>query len=160
RSLRAVLPRMAELAQRHRSLVLGLRRAQPTRPGPPGPVFYSLKGGLVELVDALVSRLAAQRLRCGTAVRSVRLAAESAVLETTAGELRARAVVFAVPPPAAAALIGPIDGEAARELSSIPLSSSATVHLAYRRGDVGHPLDGHGLLAPRDEGLRCVACGF
>jgi oxygen-dependent protoporphyrinogen oxidase len=111
-------------------------------------------------VDALVSALPTQTLRSGTAVRSVRLATESAVLETTAGELRARAVVLAVPPPAAAALIGPLDGETARELSSIPLSSSATVHLAYRRADVAHALDGHGLLVPRGEGLRCVACGF
>jgi oxygen-dependent protoporphyrinogen oxidase len=159
-SVRAVLSRMAELEDRHRSLVLGLRRAQPPRPTSAAPAFYSLKGGLIELVDALVSRLPAASLRCGAAVRSVRVAAGSAVLETAAGDLRTRAVVLAVPPPVAAGLLGPLDGEAERLLRSIPLSSSATVHLAYRREDVAHPLDGHGLLVPRDEGVRCVACGF
>jgi oxygen-dependent protoporphyrinogen oxidase len=160
-SVRAVLPRMAELEERHRSLVLGLRRAQPAPSGSPvGPAFYSLKGGLVEMVEALVARLPAPRLRSATAVQSLRVSADSTVVATAAGEVRARAVVLAVPPPAAAELVAPVDAEAARLLSSIPLSSSATVHLAYRREDVAHPLDGHGLLVPREEGLRCVACGF
>ena len=130
-SMRAILPRMAELEERHRSLVLGLQRTPPpgrTASAAPGPMFYSLKGGLSELVDALVARLPAQSLRGGTAVGAVRLAAGSAVLETTAGGVRARTVILAVPPPVAAQLIG--------------------------------PLDGHGLLVPRGEGLRTVACGF
>jgi oxygen-dependent protoporphyrinogen oxidase len=161
-SVRAVLPRMAEMEQRHRSLVLGLQRAQPPRSAAAAvaPAFYSLTGGLVEMVEALVSRLPPASLRSGTAVQSVRVSADSAVLATAAGDARARAVLLAVPPPVAAELVAPLDGEAGRLLSGIPLSSSATVHLAYRREDVGHPLDGHGLLVPRDEGLRCVACGF
>jgi oxygen-dependent protoporphyrinogen oxidase len=162
-SLRAILPRMAELEERHRSLVLGLQREQRPRstgPAAPGPMFYSLGGGLAELVDALVARLPAGSLRGGAAVRSLRANREGAVLQTAAGEVRARAVVLATPPPVAAELIAPLDAEAAGVLSSIPLSSSATVHLAYRREDVGHPLDGHGLLVPRGEGLRTVACGF
>ncbi|HEV8254783.1 MAG TPA: protoporphyrinogen oxidase [Vicinamibacteria bacterium] len=159
-SLRAVLPRMAELEDRHRSLLLGLRRARSPRPTSAAPAFYSLRGGLIELVNALVARLPRESLRAGTAVRSARVAVGSAVVETAAGDVRARAIVLAVPPKVAAELLGPLDSEAERLLSSVPVSSSVTVHLAYRREDVAHPLDGHGLLVPRDEGLRCVACGF
>jgi oxygen-dependent protoporphyrinogen oxidase len=34
------------------------------------------------------------------------------------------------------------------------------VCLGYRRADVGHPLDGYGLVVAETEGLRTTACGF
>ena len=111
-------------------------------------------------MQALLAALPAARLRAGAPVVSVRMTRQGAALETTAGPLRTRAVILAVPPPRAAALVEPLDAEAARLLASIPMSSSAIVHLAYRREDVAHRLDGQGLLVPRTEGLRCVACGF
>ena len=48
----------------------------------------------------------------------------------------------------------------ARALAAIPFASSATVLLGYRREDVGHPLDGYGLVVPRTEGLRTTALSF
>ena len=53
-----------------------------------------------------------------------------------------------------------LDSELARELEGIPFSSSATVNLAYRRGDIGHPLDGYGFVVPHAERRKTTACTF
>src|SRR6185503_9387530 len=52
-SLRAVLPRFAELAQQHGSLTRGVLKSRPKNSGSPAPLFRTLKGGLGQLVDAL-----------------------------------------------------------------------------------------------------------
>src|SRR5262249_42362180 len=72
----------------------------------------------------------------------------------------ARAVVLAVPAPAAAPLVAPLNAEAGALLDSIPFVSSATVALGYRRADVGPALDGYGPLLARGEGPRPAACTF
>jgi oxygen-dependent protoporphyrinogen oxidase len=72
----------------------------------------------------------------------------------------AKAVILALPAPAAAPLMAPLSSEAKGLLESIPFASSATIALGYRREDVAHPLDGYGLLVPRGEGLRTTACTF
>ena len=66
----------------------------------------------------------------------------------------AEAVVLAVPPRAAAPLVAGLAAEAADDLSGIRFASTVVVLLGFRREDVGHPLDGYGLLVPRSEGLR------
>src|SRR5206468_3423812 len=50
--------------------------------------------------------------------------------------------------------------ELADLLAAIPFVSTAAVFLGYRREDVTHPLDGHGVMIPWTEGLRTSACTF
>ena len=158
-SIRATFPRFVDLERRHRSLIRGMWAVRPAHPPP--SAFYSLAGGLGELVDAIVARLPAARLRVGTAVTAV-ARRERTFLVTLAdgGVLSARSVVIAAPAPAAAPLVARLAPEAAGLLRAIPFASSATVALGYRREDVAHPLDGYGLLVPRGEGLRASACTF
>lgn len=157
-SMRAVLPRFADMETKG-SLLLGLwRQARGARKG--GPAFYALQGGLSELVNALVSRLPPESRRLSEAVQEVRREGEGVTVETQATVLRARAVLLALPPHRAARLLEPVDREAAAMLDRIVIAPAATVHIAYRREDVAHPLDGHGMLVPADEGLRCAACSF
>src|SRR5207302_1707003 len=47
---------------------------------------------------------------------------------------------------------------AAAELDGIRYASVAVATLGYRRGDVGHPLDGSGFLVPRVDGRLLTAC--
>src|SRR5439155_91505 len=80
---------------------------------------------------------------------------------TDRGEaLDADAVVLALPARAAAPLLRPSDPSLADLLASVPYGGAATVSLAYRRADVGHPLDGFGFVVPRSENRRLVACSF
>jgi oxygen-dependent protoporphyrinogen oxidase len=163
-SILATFPRFRELERAHGSLVRGLRAAPRPKPAPgagPPAAFYSLRGGLVELVEALVARLDAGALRTRVAVRGVEAAASGFSLATDGGEpVTARRVVVAAPGPRIAPALSGLVPEAARALGAIPFASSATVLLGYRRGDVAHPLDGYGMVVPASEGLRTTALSF
>jgi oxygen-dependent protoporphyrinogen oxidase len=161
-SLRATFPRLADLEARHGSLLRGFRataRAAPAAEA--GSAFYSLKDGLGSLVGALVAELPPASLRPATAVAAVTRRGEGYSLRMAGGgDDIASAVILAVPPPTAADILAGLDGELSRLLAAIPFVSTATVFLGYRREDVSHPLDGHGLMIPWTEGLRTSACTF
>jgi len=161
-SMRATFPRLVELERRHGSLIRALWASRPRGPAAAArPAFYSLAGGLEELVDAIARRLTPASVRLGARVD--RLARRDGVLSVTlrgGDTITARAVIAAVPAWAAAPLVSTLSAEAASILQAIPFASSATVALGYRREDVAHPLDAHGLLIPRGEGLRACACTF
>jgi protoporphyrinogen/coproporphyrinogen III oxidase len=162
-SIRATFPRFVALEARHRSLIRGMWA---TAPAPsagraPASAFYSLAGGLGELVQAIAARLPASRTRVGLALSALARRDGAFALTFADGTvLTARAVVLALPPPAAAPLLAPLAPEAAALLRAIPFASTATIALGYRREDVAHPLDGYGLLVPRGEGVRSSACTF
>jgi oxygen-dependent protoporphyrinogen oxidase len=163
-SILATFPRFRELEKAHGSLVRGMWRApRPTRPPgvPPPAAFYSLRGGLQEMVDALVARLDRAKVRTRAAVRSV--ARDASGFSVVAGEgdrVSAERVIIAAPGPRIAPALEALVPEVARELAGIPFASSATVLLGYRREDVAHPLDGYGMVVPRGEGLRTTALSF
>lgn len=157
-SIRATFPRFVDLERKYGSLVRGMWAA-PRPKGAPVAAFHSLLGGMRELVDALVARLPAEALRHGAPVLAIRRAG-GYTLETKAGPVEARSVVLAVPPSRGAALVEPLLPEAGPVLRSVPFASTATVLIGFRREDVGHSLDGYGLVVPATEGLRTAAFSF
>jgi protoporphyrinogen/coproporphyrinogen III oxidase len=158
-SLGTTMPRLVELERRAGSLSRGL--AGQRRAGAGGPMFYTLRDGLHELVDGLVRSLPPARLRAGTGVRAVLQDGQGYRLELEHGRsLQAARVVLAVPSPVGSRMLARLDLDTAAWLLTIPFAPTATVLLGYRREDVRHPLDGHGLLIPRGEGLRTTACSF
>lgn len=160
-SIRATFPRLVEMERRHGSLIRALAAARGGNGAPAAPPFFSLQGGLAELVDALVARLPGERLRMRARVHSLRREGGAFLLGVQGQEdMRARAVVLALPAPRVAPLVASLDAEAGAVLSGIPFASTAVVCLGYRRGDVRHALDGYGLIVPDSEGLRATACGF
>jgi oxygen-dependent protoporphyrinogen oxidase len=161
-SIRATFPRFVDLERRYGSLIRGLLAARPKAPsGPPPAVFEALRGGMNELVDALVARLPSSALRRGAPVRSLRReGGRFRVVVERSGEVIARSAIVAAPAPRAAPMLEELDAEIAGWLRRVPFASSATVFLGYRRGDVRHPLDGYGLVVPRTEGLRTMALTF
>ncbi len=163
-SILATFPRFRELEKNHGSLVRGMWAAQHPKPAPgarPASAFYSLRGGLRELVEALAGRLDAAALRTRAAVRGVSRTAEGFALALEGGDgVEAGKVVVAAPGPRIAPALAAVVPAAARTLGALPFASSATVHLGYRRGDVAHPLDGYGMVVPATEGLRTTALSF
>lgn len=162
-SIRATFPRFADLELHYGSLIRGLRASRPrARDGAEPPaLFYSLPGGLAEMVDALVARLPAKQLCLGRAVGSVERSRSFWSVATADGRrVEPRAIIVALPAHQAAALLGSVDAELARSLSAIPFVSTATVLLGHRRADVAHSLDGYGLVVPKTEGLRTTALSF
>jgi oxygen-dependent protoporphyrinogen oxidase len=137
------------------------------RPAGPRSYFYSFKGGLQDLSDAVVASLPAERLHAGTGVKSMaecgagcgaRPGAGAYALELSDGtRLVADAVVLATPAWASGDLLRPVAPLAAADLSSIEYVTTATASVAFRRDQVGHDLKGFGFVVPRAEDRPVMA---
>jgi oxygen-dependent protoporphyrinogen oxidase len=69
-------------------------------------------------------------------------------------------VCLGIPAYSAALLLEKIDNNLAQQLRAIEYTSTATINFAYRRDDVGHPLDGFGFVVPFIERRALIACTF
>ena len=159
-SAEAVAPQIAGVAECSRSLLLGLRserRAHP--PDPTAPIFFTLRGGMGGLIDALASAIAgaavAATIELGSPVESVEFAESGAVqvnLDALAANRRriaADAVVLACPAYASAWLLAEVSPRVAATLRGIDYASVALVTLAFDDASIGRPLDATGLLVPK-----------
>jgi oxygen-dependent protoporphyrinogen oxidase len=163
-SILATFPRFREIEGRHGSLVRGMWAAsrRPTTEGArPRAAFYSLRGGMREMVDALVLRLERERIWTRAAVHVVsRTRGGFSLAVRGGGTVAADRVVVAAPGPKVAPALAGLAPDVSRALAAIPFASSATVLLGYRAEDVAHPLRGYGMVVPSTEGLRTTALSF
>jgi protoporphyrinogen/coproporphyrinogen III oxidase len=130
----------------------------------PPTLFMAPRGGMAEIVEALSSRLDRVALRLAETVQGVVPQGNGAAARPgyavhleQAPPLSAAAGVFATPAHVTARLVEGFHPALAEALRAIPYVSSATISLAYRRGDVAHPLDGFGFLVGKYEGRRIMA---
>lgn len=157
-SIRAVLPRFAEMEEREGSLVRATLKARKAgSSAAPQPLFTSLRGGMQQLVDALVAALPASSLHLQQTAVSLRRAGDQWQVETSQDVAGFDAVLLAVPAPVAAALLTSVASEAAKELQAIQYTSSAAVLLAYENPALPA---GFGFLVPESEGKKMLACTF
>lgn len=160
-SVRAVLPRFAEMERESGSLVratLKARNARRTSNAPAQPLFTSLRDGVQEMVNAAVATLPPERVRLAQVVRNVKPCGAGWTVNTEAGGETFDAVIVAVPAPAAAALTAGVNTVLENGLRQIKYSSSAAVAIGYDRALNLPP--GHGFLVPRTEGRSMLACTF
>lgn len=142
-SMASLFPRLVEL-DRAPGGIFGARAAQAQTSGRPSSPFRSLRGGMSALVDALESHLPAGTIRYGTPLAAIP---------------DDRPVIIAAPAYVAAAMLEPIDPEAAAICAAVPYVSTASVALAWPRSAVPHPLDGTGfVVARRQSDVRITAC--
>jgi protoporphyrinogen/coproporphyrinogen III oxidase len=153
-SIRALFPRLVDAERRSGSVIRALR-ALHVRPSPQG-AFVSLPGGTGELVDTLARALAPGTVITDARVTGLTWSATYAI-DSTAGPLRARSIVLAVPAFITGSLLRPIDSALADLCEAVPYASTATVAFGYRRAQVAHPLQGTGFVVPRSEGLGLLA---
>lgn len=165
-SMRSTFPRFIALEQKHGSLIRGMlaQRRRITHVSGDGrrpSIFMTLRGGMGELVEKLVSRLEG-KLLAGRRVIGLSHRSEGTppyqVQLDDGTTLPADAVVLATPAYAAADLIGPLNPDLAASLRAIRYVSTATVSLGYRRPDFTHPLDGFGFVVAKGESRRILAC--
>ncbi|HRV91164.1 MAG TPA: protoporphyrinogen oxidase [Anaerolineae bacterium] len=167
-SIQSTFPQFLEMERQHGSLIKAMQRAKKNRPvngaanGKPQPMFLSLKGGLNDLVKALVSRLEG-RLCLGqrvAAIRSTNPGFEIRFDDVSQPPITADAVVLAVPAYTAAQLVESFLPPLAQLLAKIRYVSTATISLGYRRADVidQHNFGGFGFLIPKSEKRKLAAC--
>jgi protoporphyrinogen/coproporphyrinogen III oxidase len=150
-SVQAAAPSIWAAARDHRSLLAGLRAHRARTAGDPRPVFLTVRGGLVRLVDALAAPLR-DGIRLGTTARALAQTGRTWEVVTDDGTLAAEHVVLAVPAAAATRLLAPHVPEVARELLGIRTASVGVVALAYERDAAGRVPAGSGFLVPASEG--------
>ncbi|MGH9499202.1 MAG: protoporphyrinogen oxidase [Terriglobales bacterium] len=157
-SLRAVLPRFAEMEARHGSLGRALISAKPTAAVAGKPLFTSLKDGMQQMVEAVVSHLPPPALHIDTPVQALQQQDTSWVVSAGYASDQFDAVILATSTQAAARLGLPAKLSGA--LGEIAYTSSITVALAYDQAVRKALPPGFGFLIPRSEGKRLLAATF
>jgi oxygen-dependent protoporphyrinogen oxidase len=162
-SVRAVLPRFAEMERTHGSLgraMLAARKKMPSTANKTPPLFTSLKNGMQQLVETLVPRLNQDSLVTNSPAQSIHPEAGGWTVSAGLESDHFDAVILALPTHAAARLLAISSPELSAELATIDYSSSITVGLGYDR-EVRQSLPpGFGFLVPRSEGKRLLAATF
>ncbi len=163
-SVRAVLPRFAEMEAKYgslgRAMLAARKQIAHAAKGPARPLFTSLKDGMQQMVDAVVSRLFQSALRPGALVQSVQPQSSGWVVSAGYASDYFDAVILATPAQAAAGLVQSASSRLASELAGIQYTSSVTVNLSYGRSVRSSLPPGFGFLIPRSEGRHMLAATF
>ena len=161
-SLMATFPQFAELERADRSLIWGMWKRSRTA-GRRGisqgglSLFVSLREGLSSLTEAIRKRIEGVPLRSGQKVKGIRPKERGYEVILEGETVWADAVVVTTGAGIAADWIDAWDPPLAKLLREIRYASTATVSLGFRSGDVLHPLNGFGFVAPRGEGTNLLA---
>jgi oxygen-dependent protoporphyrinogen oxidase len=151
-SVRSVLPQLAEMADKYGSLTRGVVRSMPKREAAGGALFRSLKGGLGQMVHALIAALG-QKVEFRQAwVERIEKAGAGFRIRVSGDWIEADHVIVACEAHNAAKILG---GRLAELLAGIGYSSSIVVAFA---SDGAAPMPGFGFLVPAKERRRILAC--
>jgi len=163
-SVRAVLPRFADMESKHgslgRAMLAARKRMATAAKAPPRPLFTSLKEGMQQMVDALVARFDPATMRTSSPVQSLIPQDDGWTVAAGYQSDHFDAVIIAAPARAAAAVLESADANLAAELASINYSSSITVTLGYDEKVRRSLPPGFGFLVPRSAGRRMLAATF
>ncbi len=181
-SARTVLPRLVEMEAEYGSLTRGMlaahrkmrakvkaaaqrngnavSAAQNEQRPANRTIFTSMRGGMQQLVDALVERLDPGSARLATPVSGLEKVAEGWLVRAGDAVELYDSVIVASPAWAAGVLLDQVDARLAEELGAIPYSSSVTINLVYDESKLGRLPDGFGFLVPASEGRAMLACTF
>jgi oxygen-dependent protoporphyrinogen oxidase len=154
-SMRSVFPRLVHAAQQPGGVTRSLSGAPRNDTG----MFRALRGGMADLIVAIVKALPAGAVRTNSPVTRIERAASGWTVTAGGDRVDASAVIVSAPAHAAAALLRPLDAEAARLCDAVPYASTASIALGWKRRDVSHPLAGSGfVVARRHNHVRITAC--
>lgn len=171
-SLQSTFPRFIDLEREYRSLIWGMyRRRKMLRQHhsltAPYSIFVTLKEGMAQMVSTLRDALPPETIFLEREVVGLAKVTEEPVnrpryrLQIKGEEtLEVDVLVLATPAFVTAGLLQRVNRKVADQLLAIPYCSTATINLAYRRSQIGHPLNGYGFVVPRLEGLKIMATTF
>ncbi len=175
-SLKSTFPRFLDMEKKYGGLLRGViaQKRASNGNGKPAPstssagvsMFMTLRGGLQQLVDAIVARILSgvesqDALRLNRRVTIVTRAGDQYVVTLNDGaQIHADDVVFATPAYATADFVQTINPGLASKLRAIRYVSTATVSFGFTRAELTHPLDGFGFVVPRSENRKIIACSW
>ena len=157
-SMADVAPRLVQAEAQHGSVLraFGQRGAGGALEG----AFRSLRGGMGDLVKALIDALPDGSLWPSSPVTSVSRGDGNWNVATSSNAFIAESVIVAVPAHRAAAMLAGSPAIASL-CAKVPYVSTASVALAWPRTQVPHALSGTGfVVARRHSRLRITACSW
>jgi len=161
-SLMATFPQFYEVERKYRSLILGMGKSTPKQPKSQGDkksvsAFISLKTGLYSIVQAIEKRLDPKSIRLNTPVQKVIKSGNHFEVYTGQGnkEIFDSVIMTTGPKPTMAALS---DYSFVSILSDTPVSSVATVALAYPESAIKKDINGTGFVVSRSKKYAITAC--
>ncbi len=175
-SLEATMPLFPRLEQEHGSVIAGLRQmgSEGEATGARYNLFFSLRQGFGQVIQALVESLPTESLHLGgrvDRVEPVRPPEGSVIGDGCRWLLKVRGgppegleydgVILALPAPQASALLKPFAPEASKLLSSIVYRPAVTVNLSYdiEAYEMTVP-PAYGFVVPAQERRPLLACTF
>jgi oxygen-dependent protoporphyrinogen oxidase len=174
-SVQSVLPRFLEMETKHGSLgrargaARGLRGAaaaelrsagQVRATAPTRTLFTSLRNGMQQMVDALLTRIPGAAQRLNAPIDAVSPESGKWLVVSGGRTEEFDGVILATPAYAAAGLLANTGAELAGELNAVRYSSSVTVILGYDKTVRAALPPGFGVLVPHTENRRIRAVTF
>src|SRR6266849_1958022 len=162
-SVRAVLPRFAEMEAKHGSLARGILAARKNleqSEAGPRPIFTSLKNGMQQLPESILAKLAPDALHPSSVVQALQRQDGGWIVSAGYASDHFNAVIVATSAPVAASLLEMASPDLSAELRTISYSSSVTVALGFGKEVRSSLPPGFGFLVPRSEGKRMLATTF
>lgn len=167
-SMQSTFPQFSQMEQKYGSLIKAMQQGKKNPPPPPPgnnnnrpkSMFTSLRGGMTDLVDAMLKQLNGTLL-AGRRVTDLQHNTPGFTVTLDDGStISTDAVVVAVPAYVASKLVEPIEPNLAALLNQIRYVSTATVSLGYRRKDIidQHDFNGFGFVIPKSENRQILAC--
>ncbi|NOZ39740.1 MAG: protoporphyrinogen oxidase [Planctomycetes bacterium] len=164
-SVAATMPTAFEAERKYGSLIAKVMadRKQASRDsGARYGSFVTLRNGMAQLIDTLVSQLNDVKIHLNTPIKNLTPTADQrwSVSQASGNETLVDGVIVALPAPRAGALLASTDAELSNKLQNIAYASSAVAVLVYRREQISDPLDGFGMVVPTVEGRQIVAASY
>ncbi|MDX1412288.1 MAG: protoporphyrinogen oxidase, partial [Nitrospirales bacterium] len=168
-SIQATFPRFRELERVYGSIFKGMKASRHPSSNPSSSptrmfsMFMSLRGGLGELIQTLVSRLASQKviLESSLPVREINIPKSPDdsidIIFDHGRVLQADAVILSTPAFCSAKLLRHTCEKLATVLDEIPYASTATVSFAYKTEQIRSAVRGFGFVVPRREQRALLA---
>ncbi|WP_409253358.1 protoporphyrinogen oxidase [Bacillus sp. SCS-153A] len=159
-SLMSTFPQFYQVEQKHRSLILGMKKTTPAqrKGSKKKAIFLTLSKGLQSLVDAIEEKLSSDSVLKGVRVERIEKEANSGYsLFLNNGEiLDADSIIVTTPHPTIPPMFPQYDFF--DHLKTIPATSVATVAMAFPNEAIKKDIDGTGFVVSRNSDYTITAC--
>lgn len=163
-SLHATFPQFYEVEKKHRSLMLGMKKTRPATSTPqaanrkPKGIFQTFTGGLQTIVEALEESLTDVTILKGTKVQTVQKVNDQQMnlVFTSGEELLIDGAIFTLLHHQLAELFE--EHGILTHYEDVPLSSVATVAMAFSKDQVVQEKEGTGFLVSHKSDYAISAC--
>lgn len=161
-SLMATFPQFHQVEQKHRSLILGMKKATPSKPknapkAKPKGMFLSFKRGLQSLVDGVEKNLDQDAIVTGVGLVKLEKKGEAYELTFSTGAVETfDYVVMATPHHVTEKVLQ--NYSFVKPLADIPSTSVATVAMAFPQSAIKKDINGTGFVVSKKNNYNITAC--